>query len=36
MGNGSPACKAVADWIAPPLDQDGAAVAIERFALNEH
>lgn len=36
MGNGSAACKAVADWVAPPLEQDGAAVAIERFALNEH
>ena len=34
MGNGSPACKAAADWIAPPLEEDGAAVAIERFALN--
>ena len=36
MGNGSPACKAVADWIAPPLAKDGAAVAIERFVLNAH
>ena len=36
MGSGSPACKAVADWIAPPLAKDGAAVAIERFALNIH
>jgi len=34
MGNGSPASKAVADWIAPPLTEDGAAVAIERFVLN--
>jgi Cof subfamily protein (haloacid dehalogenase superfamily) len=33
MGNGSPAIKAVADWIAPPLAEDGAAVAIERFIL---
>ncbi|MFQ6100646.1 MAG: Cof-type HAD-IIB family hydrolase [Anaerolineae bacterium] len=33
MGNGSPAVKAVADWIAPPLAEDGAAVAIERFVL---
>ena len=31
MDNGSPAVKAVADWIAPPLAEDGAAVAIERF-----
>jgi Cof subfamily protein (haloacid dehalogenase superfamily) len=35
MGDGSPEAKAVADWIAPPLAEDGAAVAIERFALEE-
>ena len=34
MGNGSLATKAVADWIAPPVVEDGAAVAIERFVLN--
>jgi Cof subfamily protein (haloacid dehalogenase superfamily) len=34
MGNGSAAAKAVADWIAPPVDEDGCAVAIERFILN--
>lgn len=34
MGNGSPACKAVADWIAPTLAEDGAAVAIEQFILD--
>jgi Cof subfamily protein (haloacid dehalogenase superfamily) len=34
MDNGSPAVKAVADWIAPPLAKDGAAVAIERFILS--
>jgi hypothetical protein len=34
MSNGSPASKAVADWIAPSLTEDGAAVAIERFVLN--
>ncbi len=34
MGNGSAACKTVANWIAPPIDQDGAAVAIERFILS--
>lgn len=34
MGNGSPEVKAVADWIAPPLVEDGAAVAIERFVLD--
>jgi Cof subfamily protein (haloacid dehalogenase superfamily) len=33
MGNGSPEVKAVADWVAPPLTEDGAAVAIERFVL---
>jgi len=33
MGDGSPAAKAVADWVAPPLAEDGAAVAIERFVL---
>jgi len=36
MGNGSASCKAVADWIAPPISDDGAAVAIERFVLNDH
>lgn len=33
MGNASAMCKSVADWIAPPLDQDGAAVAIEDWVL---
>jgi Cof subfamily protein (haloacid dehalogenase superfamily) len=33
MGNASTECKAVADWIAPPFSEDGAAMAIERFAL---
>ena len=33
MGNASPAAKAVADWVAPALPQNGAAVAIERFIL---
>jgi Cof subfamily protein (haloacid dehalogenase superfamily) len=33
MGNGSPAVKAAADWVAPPVAEDGAAVAIERFIL---
>jgi len=35
MGNGSVSCKAAADWIAPPISKDGAAVAIERFALGQ-
>jgi Cof subfamily protein (haloacid dehalogenase superfamily) len=33
MGNGSPVVKAAADWVAPPVTEDGAAVAIERFIL---
>ena len=32
-GNASLAAKAVADWIAPSVAEDGAAVAIERFML---
>ena len=34
MGNGSDEVKAVADWVAPPIDEDGVAVAIERFVLS--
>jgi Cof subfamily protein (haloacid dehalogenase superfamily) len=34
MGNASAAAKAVADWIAPPFSESGAAVAIERFILS--
>jgi Cof subfamily protein (haloacid dehalogenase superfamily) len=33
MGNAVPAARRVADWIAPPLEEDGAAVALERFIL---
>jgi Cof subfamily protein (haloacid dehalogenase superfamily) len=33
MGNAVPPVQAVADWIAPPLSEHGAAVALERFAL---
>lgn len=33
MQNGSDAVKAVADWVAPPLQDDGAAVAMEKFVL---
>lgn len=33
MGNASPAVRSVADWVAPPIDEDGAARAIERFIL---
>ena len=35
MGNGSPAAKAAADWVAPTLEEDGAAAAIERFCLGK-
>ena len=35
MGNGSPATKAATDRMAPPVAEDGAAGAIERFVLNE-
>ena len=35
MGNASPAAKAAADVIAPPLHADGAAWAIERYVLGE-
>lgn len=33
MGNASPGVKAVADHVAPPVEEDGVAEAIERFAL---
>ena len=35
MGNAAQSAKAVADVIAPPLEQDGAAWAIEQYALEE-
>lgn len=35
MGNGNALTKAAADWIAPSIDDDGAAVAIEKFVLVE-
>ncbi len=31
MGNGSPALKEKADWIAPSVAEDGLAIAIEKF-----
>ncbi len=34
MGNASPRARTAADWVAPPIDEDGAAVAIEQFALS--
>jgi Cof subfamily protein (haloacid dehalogenase superfamily) len=35
MANGNPITQANADWIAPTIDEDGAAVAIEKFVLGE-
>jgi hydroxymethylpyrimidine pyrophosphatase-like HAD family hydrolase len=34
MGNCSSSACEVADWIAPPVEDDGAAVAIEKFVLS--
>ena len=33
MGNGNPITQAAANWVAPTIDEDGAAVAIEKFIL---
>ena len=33
MSNGSPAALAAADWVAPSVEEDGAAAAIERYVL---
>ncbi len=33
MGNATPKVKAVADWIAPPVEEDGAAEVLRRFVL---
>lgn len=33
MGNAPDDVRALADWVAPTVDEDGAAIAIERFAL---
>lgn len=33
MGNASPGLKAVADWVAPTIAEDGAAVALEQLVL---
>lgn len=33
MGNATPGVKAVADWVAPSIEEDGAAVALERLVL---
>lgn len=34
MGNASAQVKAVADWIAPTIDEEGAAAAIQRWVLD--
>ncbi len=34
MGNASAQVKAVADWIAPTIEEEGAAVAIQRWILD--
>ena len=34
MGSGAPETKAAADFVTAPYDDDGVAVAIERFVLN--
>ena len=33
MGNASPGVLAVSDWVAPHVDEDGAAVALEKWVL---
>lgn len=35
MGNATPSLKAVAHWVAPDIEEDGAAVALRRWALGE-
>lgn len=35
MGNATASVKAAARWIAPPIEEDGAAVAMRRFVLGE-
>jgi Cof subfamily protein (haloacid dehalogenase superfamily) len=34
LASGSPAARAAADWVAPSLAEDGAAVAIEKIVLS--
>lgn len=34
MGNAAPHVKAVADWVAPTIEEDGAAVALQRLVLD--
>lgn len=33
MGNASPGLKAVANWIAPTIEEDGVAVTLEKFVV---
>ena len=33
MGNATPGAKAVAKWVAPSVEEDGAAVALEKLVL---
>jgi hydroxymethylpyrimidine pyrophosphatase-like HAD family hydrolase len=33
MGNAPEDLKQLADWVAPPVEKDGVAVAIEKFIL---
>ncbi len=35
MSNGTESAKAAADWIAPSVEEDGVAVALRRFVLEE-
>lgn len=35
MGNAPADVQAIAQWVAPSVEQDGAAVAIEKFLLNQ-
>jgi hypothetical protein len=34
MGNATPGVKAVADWVAPPIEEDGAVAALQRLVLS--
>lgn len=34
MGNATAGVRAVADWVAPSIEEDGAAVALQRFILD--
>jgi hydroxymethylpyrimidine pyrophosphatase-like HAD family hydrolase len=36
MGNANARVKAVADWIAPSLDEDGVAATIHQWVLAPH